>query len=108
MNPGLRGAACHRWLTSQALLAPPCPLHPPPRDPVDPQGGGGSRRSLLLPPWLADSRERSASPRGWATLWGARLAGCFLLPLAPARRARARAPLARDAPALPPRNRSPR
>jgi hypothetical protein len=36
-------------LPRSLLQALRCPLRPLPRAPADPQGGGGSRRSLLLP-----------------------------------------------------------
>src|SRR5215216_2335939 len=69
-------AACRRWWPSPALQALPYLLHPPRPAPADPQRGGGSRRSLLLPRERAGRRERSASPPVWAPPWAARLAGC--------------------------------
>src|SRR5215208_4215827 len=60
------------------VRAPPCLLRLLPQAPGGPQRGGGSRRSLLLPPWLVCRADRSASPLVWAPPWGARLAGCAL------------------------------
>src|ERR687889_1927326 len=86
--------AYRRLWTSQVQRAPPCPLHPLPRDPVDPQGGGGSRRSHHLLPWLAGRRGRSANPPVRAPPWGVRLAECASPLTAPARSARVRSSLA--------------
>src|SRR5215208_538695 len=58
----------------------PLPVASPTTDLAYPQGGGGSRRSLLLPLWLAGSKELSASPPVGAPPWGARLAGYFVPP----------------------------
>src|SRR5829696_9364617 len=75
-----RAATFHRWWTSRALRAPPCPLRPLPPVLGDPRRGGGSRRSLHRPLGRADSRERSASLLVWAPPWEARHAGCYGLP----------------------------
>src|SRR5215216_5827841 len=93
-------AACRRWWPSPALQALPYLLHPPRPAPADPQRGGGSRRSLLLPRERAGRRERSASPPVWAPPWAARLAGCASPLEAPARCALVPVFLALGAPAL--------
>src|SRR5215217_4259851 len=65
-----------RWWTSQELRARPYLWHHQPQAPGSPPIGGGSRRSLLPPPWPVGRVERSASPLVGAPLWGGRLAGC--------------------------------
>src|SRR5215217_9687983 len=75
----------------------PLPVASPTTTPSRPPRGGGSRRSLLPPPWLAGSKERSASPLGWAPPQAARLPGCASPPVAPAQRALAHVSLALDA-----------
>src|SRR5215203_433807 len=89
-----QAATCRRLWTSPKLRAPPCPLRRPQPVPAGLLRGGGSRRSLLLPPWLVGRRGRSASPLARAPPWGARLAGCALPPLALALCALARLSLA--------------
>src|SRR5215216_4280202 len=60
------------------LRAPPCLLRLLPQATGGPQRGGGSRRSLLPPPWPVCRADRSANPPARARPWEAWLAGCAL------------------------------
>src|SRR5688500_2308742 len=79
-----------RGWTSPGLQERPCPWRPPRLVLHGPLREGGSRRSLLPPPWPVGRRERSANPLVRAPPLGERLAGYASLLVAPALRARAR------------------